>query len=282
MLRIANKADVHAYADFVYSLVLDPERSGYPTYADGIKTKVAFLTDAECALTDENSELLLYSRQGWVDGWLSYFRIPEDRYVQLTGCNIRTATAEALAELLARLEAKFPGDTAYFGFPGENREALDFLTAQGFSCMERDWNHSFFFSDYHPQKCTGKVVRVTKDNFDKFEKIYRPDADTYWNCDRIYKDFEDWIIYLSLRDGDPAGAISLTGKNSYYEIFGSVFADGCFEETIFCDLLVAALNECKRLRAKYLTYFSAEVEKPVLKRLGFRLVGEYVLFSRTL
>lgn len=282
MLREATISDVRAYADFVYTLALDPQRSGYPTYADGIKTKKDFLADAEKALSDENSELLLYSRQGRVEGWLSYFRIPEDRYVQLTGCNIRTGTAEALAEFLARLEAKFPGDTAYFGFPGENREAADFLMAQNFICLERDWNHSFLFADDHSRKCTGKVERVTRENFSRFRAIYHPDADTYWNSDRIYEDLEDWRIYLSIRNGDPAGTIFLTGKNDYYEIFGIVFAKNSLDETVFSDLLISAWNECKRQGAKYLTYFSAEAEKPILESLGFQCVGEYVLFSRIL
>ncbi len=36
------KEQVEKYLDFSYGLALDPTRSGYPTYTDGVKTKENF------------------------------------------------------------------------------------------------------------------------------------------------------------------------------------------------------------------------------------------------
>ncbi len=46
--------------------------------------------------------------------------------------------------------------------------------------------------------------------------------------------------------------------------------------------LTASLNECKRLDAKYMTYFCGEDEKSVLGELGFKCVGQYVLYIKEL
>ena len=159
MLISAAHEDIEKYGELAYGLALDPARSCYPTYADGIKTKADFLAAAERALASEMAELLLFIQDGAVEGWLSYFWINEDKYLQLDGCNVRHGTTAALTELLDRLEARFAGYTAYFGFPGENREAADFLRARGFDCVERDWNFSFFFDAIRPRSAPAALKR---------------------------------------------------------------------------------------------------------------------------
>lgn len=42
MLIKAELKDIEKYGDMAYSLALDPTKSCYPTYKDGIKTKKVF------------------------------------------------------------------------------------------------------------------------------------------------------------------------------------------------------------------------------------------------
>jgi len=42
MLIEPTKEQVEKYLDFCYGLALDPTRSGYPTYTDGVKTREYF------------------------------------------------------------------------------------------------------------------------------------------------------------------------------------------------------------------------------------------------
>ncbi len=149
MLMKATVEDIKKYGELSYSLALNPAKSSYPAYGDGIKTKADFIDDAKRAVIKETSELLLFVMDGNVEGWISYFWIPEDGYLQLSGCNINRGTEQALAELLEMLETQFTGYTVYFGYPGENRDAINFLQAHDFKCIEEDWNHSFFSRDIH-------------------------------------------------------------------------------------------------------------------------------------
>ena len=244
MLIKATLEDIKKYGEFAYSLAPNPAKSCYPTYADGIKTKTDFFKAAEGAIAKETYELLLFSMDGNIEGWISYYWIPEDKYLQLYEFNISRGAKQALTELIKTIETKFAGYTA--------KEYGD--------CIEKIFQY----------------------NFDKFRRVYHEDPDTYWNADRIFERIDDWTIFVYNQADHPVAAVFLTGKNGYYEIYGSEFADEVFNEDVFRELLTASLNECKRLGAKYMTYFCGEDEKPVLSELGFKCVGQYVLYIKEL
>lgn len=303
MLRKAIPEDIVKYGDFVYELALDQTRSAYPTYADGIKTKEDFLADAGRAVAEDTSELLLFYREDAPEGWLTFFRIPEERYLQCTGCNIREGTKQALSELLELLRIHFPEYTLYFGFPERNEEAVCFLEKNGFQCIEKAWNNSFFLEEYECPSLGGKagcensddgnlkdgkfkeknIVRIGRDNYDEFRAVYQPDEEAYWNCDRILECLEEWVIYGCRAEGGLAGAVYFRGSKEYYEIYGMEFAEGKYREEVCRSLLTAALNHCKRAGAKYLTYFcdscGEALQKAVLEA-GFHCVGGYVCYIR--
>ena len=279
MLIKASLEDVEKYGELAYSLALQPEKSGYPTYCDGIKTKPDFFTAARKAAGGENAELLLFYLNGQFEGWISYYWIPEDKYIQTDGFAINHGAAQALAELLDRIGEALPGYTAYLGFPGENREAAVFLEARGCKCIEQAWNHSFFFENYRPAEHEDCVERISRMNFHKFRAVYHAPPETYWNCDRIFDSIDEWTIFVYDRADSPAAAVFLTGNGGYYEIYGMEFADDAFQEDICRALLTASLNACRRMGGKYLTYFCGERERRVLSEMGFRCVGRYVLYT---
>lgn len=282
MLIKATANNLKKYGDFAYSLALDPAKSCYPTYCDGIKTKADFLASAERALASQTAEILLFSIDGKVEGWLSFDRIPEDRYLQLNGFSIDHGMEQALAELLERLEAQFAGYTAYFGYPGDNHDAIRFLAEHGFRCIEQDWNHSFFFDGYTAEGSSPCVEKISRHNFAMFRAVYHPDDETYWNADRIFETIDDWIIFVYQQADCPVAAVFLTGADGYYEIYGTEFAEGVFQEDVFHALLTASLNECKGRNAQYLTYLCGERERSALSKLGFKCVGQYVLYLKAL
>lgn len=137
--------------------------------------------------------------------------IPEDGYLQVDSFNIRRGTRRALEELLTLLERHYSGYTAHFGFPGENRDAICFLRSRGFRCIEHAWNHTFVFQNYRATADAEGIERITRQSFDRFCAVYRPDPDTYWDCGRIFETLEDWTIFVKDQNGAPDSAIFLRG-----------------------------------------------------------------------
>ncbi len=72
MLTPLKREEFDKHIDFVYALALDPARSGYPTYTDGIKTRADFVERAKKAFERENEEILLYEREDRIAGWIHY------------------------------------------------------------------------------------------------------------------------------------------------------------------------------------------------------------------
>lgn len=83
MLIPLQEKDFDKYVDFAYELALDPARTFYPVFFDGIKTKEDFIARARKAFSKPEDEILLYQADGAVEGWLHYYHLPEDHYIQL-------------------------------------------------------------------------------------------------------------------------------------------------------------------------------------------------------
>lgn len=102
------------------------------------------------------------------------------------------------------------------------------------------------------------------------------------NCDRILEQIDQWTSLVYYNDGRPVGTIFLQGGGEYYEVFGIEFADGEYQEDIYRALLAAAMNHCKCMDAKYLTYFCEEDTHEIVLDLGFQCVGKYMCFIKSI
>lgn len=281
MLVKATTEDIDNYVDWIYEITLDQSKSCYPTYADGIKTKEDFVRSAKKSVSEEESEILLFFHEGNMEGWIEYFWIEEDNYLQLHGCSINKETETALAELMVLLEEKFKGYSLYFGFPKTNVGAIEFLEKNGFTCIEDDYNNSFFFDTYELRPVCENVAGVTRENFEDFQAVHSQlEDDMYWTCERIWAEIDSWKIYVYYEEKKPIGTVFCTSGGEYLEIFGIEFLEGKLSKERFQALLIAALNEGKRLGAKYLTFFCEEKEQAAVEELDFRCVGRYVCYTK--
>ncbi|MDE5588994.1 MAG: hypothetical protein K2J60_07605 [Acetatifactor sp.] len=66
------------------------------------------------------------------------------------------------------------------------------------------------------------------------------------------------------------------------EIFGIDFPDGIYDSDVYRALLTAALNDCKRRGAKHMVFFNEDESQTDALACGFRCIGRYVCFKKTL
>ena len=124
------------YADFAYELATNIEKSAYPTYCDGLKTKEMFMERLSKAFERDTEEVLLFEIDGKIEGLIHYQWLPKDNYVATCGFNINTATGQALSEFIAYVRAKCKGYDLYLGFPADNKVAIQYFEKQAFECIE--------------------------------------------------------------------------------------------------------------------------------------------------
>lgn len=284
MLRVCTEQDYKKYAELAYNLALDKTKSGYPTYCDGIKTQAMFFRRSEEAFSNDSEGILIFEYEGVVEGWVHYFWLPEERYLSTVSFNIAVHTEQALAEFVEFAQTNFGGYELYLGYPLENMQAIEFLMANGFECIEESNNNTAFIDRCIRAEADGEFIRITRDCFEYFRILHRmAEDDMYWNSDRIYEDLDNWIVFVCLRAGEPVGCVYCTvaGEN-WYEIFGIDMKAGVLDRDVFSGLLLRLLNEVKKLGGKYVTFFCNDEESKISGEVGFEQVGGYVCCKKTL
>lgn len=268
------------YARFAYALALDPACASYPAYFDGVKTETDFLRAAREAMESQTAEVLLYLRGNRVAGWLQYFWLARERYLQLTACCVEEGSENALTEFLAHVHARFPSYSCVCGFPAENTQALGCLRAYGFVLSERACNNIWFSAPRAPDAPEKQLTSVTRENYERFRALHEPvEAGMFWTAERLFAALDEWQILLLETDGTDMGAVYMTGEDGALEIFGVDLAPGAPSEA-FRALLNGALDEARRLGARYVTFFCEPEHQADALAADFSFVGEYVCMEK--
>lgn len=277
MLKSCTKSEFDIYVDFAYELAMIPEKSAYPTYCDGAKTKEMFMERLEKAFERETEEILLFEYEGKVEGIIHYYWIPEDHYVGTDCFNINKMTEQAISEFLTFVGDKLKGYDLFMGFPAENSSAVKFFEKQGYECIEDDYNNIAFLDGMKDLPNCNNLIRITKDNYESFKILHdQIEGDMYWNSERIFADLDNWIVYVEETDGVPRGAVYyIDESDDWFEIFGIDLSNGKFNREVFKDLLYAAMSDVKNKGGKVLTFFCEEEGEQATLECGFTCVGRY-------
>lgn len=280
MLRIPTANEFEEYSERAYVLALDPSRSSFPSYADGIKTKEDFLAIAKRGFESENEEIYIFEHGGEMRGWIHFYVMKEDKYISLEAFETDGFEKEQFADFVALLKEKYSGYEVNAGFPSQNERAVSAAIENGFEIIEESAVNILFFSDYEPQSESGRVEPLTKKNLAVFAKLHDK-VEMYWNTKRLTEAYfggDKWRIYLTEKNGK-AAAIYFVFAGNIAEIFGLDFSDG-FDGAAAEELLTAALNEAKNHGSAKAMYWFTEDEREteLAKRLGMKKFTDYKAF----
>ena len=277
MLVKATKEDIEQYMDFAYSLAMDQTKSGYPLWSDGISTKDEFVDYVWKSYDNDDRDILLFIKDGVVEGWIQFFYLEQDQYLQTNGFLISSDTEQALTEFQEYACAHFAGYTLYLGFPKRNTDAISFLQKTGWRLIQESYHDIFVFDGSAIQPETAGIVKVTESNFSEFRKIHETDSDTYWNSERIFSTLNEWLIYLLYREDVAVGYIC--ARNG--EIFSLGYRDNMFDKNTYKALVSVILSDLKTAGHKHMIFFNEEESQPTALELGFSCVSEYVLYIKS-
>lgn len=285
MLRKLKENEFEQYIDFAYSLAMDLSKSAFPIYTDGVKDKAYFREVAQRGLERKHHEILLYERDGIVEGWIHYYYLEEDKYLGANTILVRNGYESALAELLDFWKKKFAGYSWNMYLPEENQQAVSFLKEQGYVDQGQEYVNVLLFEDYILQQDAKSVILVDKESFELFRGIHSQfEADMYWTSDRIEKCMEDWEIFAYVEQKNCLGVVYYNGKGEEdLEIFGMDVLDSINKNTIIENLLSSCLNHAKRSGAKSMYFFNEEVfTQELVKKVGFECKTVAHYFSEEL
>ncbi len=265
MLTRLTAGEVPAYFDAFWPAALDLQRSGYPTYTDGIKTRADWEEHILRPAKEDWGEVLLHRHGGQPNGLIA-IELVDEEYLSLPVCLCRAHQRDMLEELLDDLTARYPGRTLWMGFAPENEERLAFAKERGFELLDDtvNWN----IRAERPGPLPADVQRVTAENYAHFRSLWT-DESIYWNAERIAKAMDRWLLFTT-RDA----AAACMDEGVLLEIFGFMGNPAAMGK-----LMEACLNHSG---GRPLTYFAEREETPVMESLGFRRISGYVCYQKTL
>lgn len=281
MLTLLTPEEFERYADWAYRLALDLTCSGYPTYADGIKTREGFMKAARAGMAGANEEVLLLRAEDEVCGWIQWYWQPEERYAATYSFLTASHTEEALSAFVEHAAEKCPGYSLHMGFPAENAQAVRWLAGHGFRLLEASVNHTLFFDRYVPREAPSSVRRMDGAADEAAFRALHTDTDLYWTAERILAHASDWHVYLHAPNGQPFAALfAQVPPGGWPEIFGMA---GAVTPEACRDLMTACLNDLKAAGCVHMTHFEEDESRlPILAGLGFKAVSRYVGYQKTL
>ena len=277
MLVRAEREDIEQHMDFAYSLAMDQTKSGYPLWSDGVSTKEEFVERVWRSYESEDRDILLFLVDGAIEGWIQFFYIKEDRYLQTNGFLINRYTEQALTEFLEYAGAHFPGYDLYLGFPKRNIDAIAALQKENCRLIQECYHDIYIFDGSAIQAETDRIVRVTESNFSEFRKLHQTDPETYWNAERIFQALDEWLIYLLYREDTVAGYIC--ARNG--DVVGLGYRDNVFDGSVYKSLVTVILRDVQAAGDKHLIFFNDEESQSAALELGFSCVSEYVLYLKS-
>lgn len=277
MLRKLEVNEFDKYVQFAYELNMKAETSSYPIYYDGIKTKEEFINDEAYSLKSDTSEILLFIVQDKVIGWINYYWIEEEKYLQVSTCSIKESVSVLAKELVSYFNDRFNGYDLFIGFPEENKDAINAFMENGFRIHEESFNTNIIeVESIKTKEKSNDVLMITKDNYSLFETLHtETDEEMYWTSNRIYEDLDNWLVFVSVKKSIPYGAICAFVRGGFCEIFGLNFKDK-FNSNIFMELVNVLLIECKKRKIKSIGFFVDEEELLYAEKLGFKNIGKYI------
>ncbi len=274
MLRKMEASEFEKIAEFTYELSQDLSKTSFPVYTDGVKTKADFMNRSRQGMEKANEEILLYVKEGTVEGWVHYFTIPSAKYIVMCNMSIRSGYAAAFAELLEYWKREYPGYLWSIYFPEENQEIAAFMKDHHYEEKSHEIVDVLVFQNYETKEESGHVVEIDQHNFSAFREIHQQyEQGMYWTSDRIEEALDHWAIYAYQEDGRCIGALYYNGKGSRnLEIFGIDVLPEAKRSDVVRELMISALNGAKAHGASSMYFFNDQDTHEIAESVGFHCV----------
>ncbi len=276
MLKKINEKEFDEYINFAYELAMNKEKCSYPIFYDGIKTKKVFFDIEKESFKSKDSEILLYIENNNVEGWINYYYIEDDKYIQLTTFSIKKNTNIALKEFIQYINNKFHDYELYLGFPLDNKEAISYLSTKA-ELIESSYNNVLHLNDIKLLSNNKNIIKINRDNYHYFKEIHT-DTNLYWTEDKIYNDLDNWNIYVKVLNNSPVSAIFATNADKdILEIFG-YYLEKDNKDSL--KELIENLISNSYVNKKYIIFFEDNSENEIeILNIGFKCIGKYLCYK---
>lgn len=280
LIRELDPKQMKQAATFAWKLFTLVENRSYPLY----QTEEALFREFSRRSRETDSELLACTRCDQLEGIMSCFCIPKDRYVQTTAICSAPGCDEVIDSFLDYLEDTYPRCTSYVGIEKRNLKLKMALESHGYSLIEDSADMRMSIADFQGETQRSSIVHIDRtllpDYLQYHEKHF---SDGYWNAERIAEDFDRWDIFAAYENEKIIGGLYLNcnEKLALAEIFGLASVN----QEVTSDLLNRAVSYIQASRPSMKTVMfmiEDDTAYEAALKAGFKVESLYCCWRKAL
>lgn len=284
MIRVVN--DVDEVIEFTWELSRNNLQASYPR----LNSKFDVKNEIEKSIIKENFNTIAFYNKNKLFGVCSYFWIEDERYAQTTIFIIDDGYKNIADEFINYLGRELRGYELFIGVPNTNKYAIEYFKEKGVKCVENSIvTKKDGLSKNLNLRCEF-IEKIDKTNFidySLFHDRYAISNDIYYNSENVYKEIENFRIYVYTKDKEIYGSIFVKIGKKISEVIG-LFIDKRYrnkgiEYILLNEMLAELYNEFGTV--KEILYFidkDSIDEMDIALQAGFEIVEEYKLYKYNL
>lgn len=276
--------DSREVIDFAWKTYEVPEKRSYRRF----DSKEELEERMNRAIASDTERVIGCYRDDKLVGICEYYWIDEDMYVQTTALLISECYREVAEEIIRYFKEHLKNYKLFIGISETNREASKYFEASGMKCIEDSFDTRLNKKNYKCQEVDENIILLDKERFKTYAEFHDSFAgDMYWNSTHLLESFNDFEIFVYMKDEVIKGSIFTEVLSSNYEIFGMFIEEDSKGKGIEKELLKAVLNSISKKDnpAKELVYFieeGSEEELKVAREAEFKVIDHYKCYEYTL
>ena len=284
MIKIIDENNIEEVINFSWEVAKNIINTSYPLR----KSRSEIEKSLRKSMNHTEDKVLGYYKNNNLIGVIELFVEVTEKYLQVR-TYINKDFDEIMNELLIYLKAYYPNFKAHFGYPKENIKAINYFTANQYSCIEASSDLRLCTDDFvFKRDTTSAVQRLQKDDFSKYAIFHdhHGGEQMYWNSARLYNAFDSWYIYVYMNGSEILGSILIYCKPGLdcIEIFGLFVEEMPNQYEVIENLLYHSISKIldKEKKIKEVIFFIEEqdiLQYEIAKQIGFKDKGSYRCYS---
>ena len=276
--------DSREVIDFAWKTYEVPEKRSYRRF----DSKGVLEERMKRAINSDTERVIGCYRDDKLVGICEYFWIEEDMYAQTSALLISESYTAVADEIINYLKEHLKDYRLLIGVSAANIEASEYFEAKGMECIDDSFDTRLYKKNYKCQNVNEDIVLLDKDSFKEYAKFHDSFAgDMYWNSTHLLESFNNFEIFVYMKNNTIKGSIFTKVLSNNYEIFGLFIEEDFKGKGVEKELLKAVINSISKKEnpAKELVYFieeGNEEELKAAKEADFEVIDHYKSYEYTL
>lgn len=276
MIKEAREEFIEDIVNFSWEIFCDKTKCGFPKFKCYGEMYDIFLK----AIRDKDNKILVCYKDGQIIGTLNLLVIKDKKYLEsIGGILVRKDFNFVAMKFIDYLKVNYSGYEIDFGYPLENKDAINFLEGINAQPMDSSITMSLKKDDFVRTSNYSEVVPLGSDYYSEYAIFHdKHNPNIYWTSERIFEKLDIWNIYIIRKEEKIVGSTFIKIKENVVEVFGVSIDKEYKHQGLELKLLSESISDILKQWNEDILYFIDDNEIDELNatlNIGFKQIDTY-------